>query len=165
MKAVSCVAGVLALTLPIRSAASQITVSECHTFRAASTVVGAGLGAAVGAIPATVVHRHDKQSSHTIMAISVSGGALTGLLLSARGHPCTSPASASSTPALPDPVVARREDHAWKGALSGAVVGGILGAAGGTMLGGNGAAVYLGVAGGFGGGILGSLVGWAWPVR
>jgi len=136
-------------------------------------LVGAGLGAAVAAIPATIVHRHDQPSSHRIVAVSISTGALIGFLAAGRDHPCAARADSSQ---IADPVVAGRSRHAGRGAVAGAIIGAVLGAVGGTFYNigcthdpchatrarvsvmlfsaGEGAAA---------GGLLGSLIGWAWP--
>jgi len=146
----------------------------CATDRTVSTLVGAGLGAAVAAIPATVIHRHDQTSSHRIVVLSVSTGALIGFLGAGRDHPCAVHAD-SSRPA--DAVIAGRSSHARRGAVVGAIVGGVLGAVGstyynvgctrdprnvtrmrieiGAFSAGEGASA---------GGLLGGLIGWAWHV-
>ncbi len=174
---IAALAALIAIAmLPFHSAGSQPSVSECRTYRAASTVAGIGLGAALGAVPATIVHRHDQRASHAIMAVSISGGALVGFIGSGRGHPCAAPAS--NGPRVPDPVFAARESHSWKGALVGAVAGGLLGAYGGSQLNigctrdpcDEASQRRLAIAGSAGvgalaGGVLGSLVGWAWPVH
>jgi hypothetical protein len=146
----------------------------CGTDRALSTLVGAGLGGAVGAIPATIVHRHDQSSSHRIVAVSISGGAIVGFLAAGRDHPCTSRADSSYAADL---VVARRSGHARNGAVAGIVVGGVLGAAGSSLISigctrdpcnETRTRVNLMVssagAGALAVGLLGSLIGWAWPV-
>jgi hypothetical protein len=149
-------------------------ISDCSTDREVSTLVGAGLGAAGGAIPATIVHRHDQASSHRILAVSISAGAVIGFVAAGRDHPCTSHADSLH---VGDVVVARRSGHAQRGALVGAVIGGVVGAAGSTLLNtgctrdpcdANRTRVVVTVAfvgeGALAGGILGSLIGWAWPV-
>jgi len=149
--------------------------SGCGTYRAVSTLVGAGLGAAAGAIPATVVHRHDKQSSYRITAVSISAGAVIGLIAASRDPACRSRADSSQAVAG---VVASRSAHARRGALTGALIGGVLGAAGSTLLGVGctrepchetrtrvNLTLFGAGEGAFAGGLLGGLVGWAWPVR
>ena len=128
---------------------------------------------AAGAIPATIVHRHDQTSSHRIVIGSVTAGALVGFIASGRDHPCV-PSSDSTRD--PDAIVGRRSSHARRGALVGGIIGGALGAAGGTMY-------QLGCAtqscdgkvtrtdvmlfsaaeGAVAIGIFGPLIGWAWP--
>jgi hypothetical protein len=145
---------------------------RCGTDRALSTLVGAGLGAAAGAIPATVVHRHDQTSSHRIVVVSISAGAVIGFVAAGRDHPCL-PGSDSS---LADIVVASRSRHARHGALVGAIIGGVVGAAGGTLY--NigceqdpcnatrtraGLMLFSAGEGALAGGLLGTLIGWAWP--
>jgi hypothetical protein len=172
--AVACIA-LLASLLP-RRATAQVE-HACATDRAISTLVGAGLGAAAAAIPATIVHRHDQTSSHRIVLLSVSAGALAGFLATGRDQPCASHADSSAdAPQLANAVVSRRSAHASHGAVAGAVIGGLLGAVGSTLYhvgcdrdpcslarsrfnlmlfsAGEGAAA---------GGILGGLIGWAWP--
>jgi len=162
----------VALVAP-RMAGAQES-GQCSTDRLLSTLVGAGLGAAAGAIPATVVHRHDQTSSHRIVAGAISAGALIGFLAAGRDHPCAS----HSDPARADEVLATRSGHAGHGALVGAVIGGVVGAAASTLYSvgctrdpcdANRQRVYIGLfsagEGALAGGILGSLIGWAWPVK
>ena len=145
----------------------------CRTDRTWSTIVGAGLGAAAAAIPATIVHRHDQTSSHRIVAISVSTGALIGFVAAGRDHPCMSRMDSSLRA---DSVVERRSGHAGRGFVTGAVIGGVLGAVGSTQfnigceqdpchptLGRIGVTAVLAGEGALAGGIVGSLIGWAWP--
>lgn len=155
--------------------ASARTGDGCATSRTISTIVGAGLGGAVAAIPATIIHRHDQTSSHRIVAVSVSTGAIIGFIAAGRDQPCASRAdSLQPTTAL----VAGRSSHAGRGAVAGAVVGGILGAVGSTFYNiGCGrdpcnairarvnVIVFSAAEGATAGGILGSLIGWAWPTR
>jgi len=144
--------------------------SACQTDRTISTLVGAGLGAAIGAIPATIVHRHDQTSSHRIVAGSVVAGALIGFVASSRDRPCANSRDASR---VADAVVAGRAAHARRGALAGALIGGAVGGtfyqtgctnepcherATRTNL-----MLFSAGEGLLAGGILGSLVGWAWP--
>lgn len=173
---VGSAATMLGLTLVVGAphGVSAQSSEACATDRTVSTLVGAGLGAAVAAIPATVIHRHDQTSSHRIVVLSVSTGALIGFLAAGRDHPCAVHAD-SSRPA--DPVIAGRSSHARRGAIVGAVTGGVLGAVGstyynvvcirdpcnvtrmrieiGAFSAGEGAAA---------GGLLGALIGWAWHV-
>lgn len=162
----------MALLAP-RAVAGQES-GQCSTDRMFSTLVGAGLGAAAGAIPATIVHRHDQTSSHRIVVGSISVGALVGFLAAGRDHPCAS----NSDPARADVVIATRSGHAGHGALVGAVIGGVVGAAGSTLYNvgctrdpcdANRQRVYIALfsagEGALAGGILGSLIGWAWPVN
>ena len=147
--------------------------ATCGTDRTVSTLVGAGLGGVVAAIPATIVHRHDQTSSHRIVAVSISAGALIGFVAAGRDRPCTSPRNPSPGA---DGVTASRSSHAGHGALVGAVIGGVVGAVGGTFynLGCerdpcHGSVTRVNVMlfsageGALAGGILGSLIGWAWP--
>jgi len=157
-----------------RPAQAQVS-GQCRTDRTLSTLVGAGLGAAVGAIPATIVHRHDQASSHRIVVVSVAGGALIGFVASGRDRPCASRADSSHAA---NGVVEARSGHASHGALAGAVIGGVIGAVGGSFYnagcdGGSCDAnrtrvnlmLFSAGEGALAGGILGSLIGWAWPVR
>ena len=145
----------------------------CRTDRTWSTVVGAGLGAAAAAIPATIVHRHDQTSSHRIVAVSVSAGALIGFVAAGRDHPCTSRMDPSH---LTDSIVQQRSGHAGRGFVTGAVIGGVLGALGSTqlnigceqdpchpVLGRASATALFAGEGALAVGILGGLIGWAWP--
>lgn len=102
----------------------------CSTDRTLSTLVGAGLGGAAGAIPATIVHRHDQASSHRVVAVSISAGALIGFIAAGRDHPCVSRPDSSQ---LADAVVVARSGHAGHDALAGAAIGGVLGAVGATL--------------------------------
>jgi len=155
-----------------RTVAAQ-TRSACRTDRAVSTLVGAGLGAAAAAIPATIVHRHDQASSYRIVAISIPTGALIGFLAAGRDHPC---AARADSPQLVDAVVAGRSSHARRGAVVGAIVGGVVGAVGGTLY--NigcthepcnatrarvGVMLFSAGEGAVAFGLLGGLAGWAWP--
>ncbi len=146
---------------------------DCRTDRTWSTLVGAGLGAAAAAIPATIVHRHDQTTSHLIVAASVSAGALIGFVAAGRDHPCTSRMDAAH---LTDSIVHQRSGHAGRGFVTGAVIGGVFGALGSTqlnvgceldpchpVLGRVGATALFAGEGALAGGILGSLIGWAWP--
>jgi hypothetical protein len=148
--------------------------ATCHTDRAVWTVVGAGLGAAAGAIPATIVHRHDQVSSHRIVAGSIAAGALVGFVAAGRDRPCVSRTDSSQ---VADAVVARRSSRAGRGALSGVVIGGILGAVGGTFYNVGcerdpchenrtrvNLILFSAGEGALAGGILGGLIGWAWPM-
>ncbi|HXT16588.1 MAG TPA: hypothetical protein VN706_13200 [Gemmatimonadaceae bacterium] len=146
----------------------------CGMDRFVSTAVGAGLGAAAGAIPATIVHRHDQTTSHRIVIGSVAVGAVIGLLSAGRDRVCTSPMDSTH---VADAVLSARSRHTRNGSVAGFLIGGILGAAGGTlyqigcvrdpcngtrdridvMLFSAGEGAVAGV-------ILGSLIGWAWPV-
>ena len=161
----------LALALPL----SRSVEAQCGADRTMSTLVGAGLGAAAGAIPATIVHRHDQTSSHRIVAVSVSSGALIGLLAAGRDRPCISRMDSLH---LGNDVMSHRSTHAWHGALAGAATGAVLGAVGGTFYNigcerdpCNAIAGRIGIValsageGAVAFGLLGSLIGWAWPVR
>lgn len=152
---------------------SARTGDRCATSRTISTIVGAGLGGSIAAIPATIIHRHDQTSSHRIVAVSVSAGAIIGFIGAGRDQPC---ASRSDSLHLTTGMVARRSSHAGRGAIAGAVVGGIVGAVGGTFYNiGCGrdpcnatrarvnVIVFSAAEGAAAGGILGSLIGWAWP--
>jgi hypothetical protein len=166
-------ASILSLASLISSRADAQPSDACRTDRTLSTLVGAGLGGAAGAIPATIVHRHDQASSHRIVAVSISAGALIGFVAAGRDHPCLSRMDSSR---LADAVVATRSGHARHGALAGAVIGGVLGAVGGTFYNvGCGRdpcdatrtrvniMLFSAGEGALAGGILGSLIGWAWP--
>jgi hypothetical protein len=163
---------VLALLFLSSPAAEAQLNKQCSTDRTVSMLVGAGLGLAAGAIPATIVHRHDQSSSHRIVAGSVAGGALIGLLAASRDRPCVLRADSLH---IADAVIASRSGHAKRGALTGVVIGGVVGAAGSAFLNVgcerdpcNGSraplTLFLGGEGAVAGGILGSLIGWAWPV-
>ena len=165
--------GSLAVCFFVAARVDAQTAGGCRTDRAISTIVGAGLGSAAGAIPATIVHRHDQTSSHRIVIGSVSAGALIGFVAAGRDQPCRSSIDSSR---VPDAVIGRRSLHARRGALVGGLIGGALGAAGGTLY-------QLGCAsqscdgkvtrtdvmlfsaaeGAVAIGILGGLIGWAWP--
>lgn len=145
----------------------------CGTDRALSTLVGAGLGAAAGAIPATVVHRHDQTSSHRIVVVSISAGAIIGFAAAGRDRPCMSGSDSSVAAHV---AVATRSRHAQHGALVGAVLGGVVGAVGGTFYNVGcvedpcdatrarvGLMLFSAGEGALAGGILGTLIGWAWP--
>lgn len=157
----------VALAGPVEAQSTQ----QCDTDRRLSTLVGAGIGAAVGAIPATIVHRHDQTSSHAIVAVSIGTGALTGFLAAGRDRPCL---PTTESPHLAEAVMAARSRHAWHGAFAGAVTGSVAGAVGGTFYNvgcegscnGTRAGLMLFSAGegAIAGGILGGLIGWAWPV-
>lgn len=147
----------------------------CTSDRTVSTLVGAGIGAAAAAIPATIVHRHDQTSSHRIVAVSVSAGALIGFFAAGRDHPC---ASADSSRHASDPIMVGRSSHAKHGAVAGAIIGGVLGAVGGSFFNVGctndpcsvtreraGIMVFSAAEGAVAGGVLGSLIGWAWPVH
>ena len=162
----------LVVCLSSRRAAAQ-PGDACRTDRTWSTIVGAGLGGAAAAIPATIVHRHDQTSSHRIVAVSVSTGALIGFVAAGRDHPCMSRMDSSLRA---DSVVERRSGHAGRGFVTGAVIGGVLGAVGSTQLnigceqdpchptlGRISVTAFLAGEGALAGGILGSLIGWAWP--
>ena len=62
---------VVLVVLSSRRARAQAS-HACSTDRAVSTLVGAGLGAAAAAIPATIVHRHD--AGRGTLAGAVIGG-------------------------------------------------------------------------------------------
>jgi hypothetical protein len=141
--------------------------------RTVSTLVGAGLGAAAAAIPATIVHRHDQTSSHRIVAVSISAGAVIGFVAAGRDHPCA--VRADSSPST-DRVIAGRSSHATRGAVAGGLIGGVLGAVGGTLY--NigctrdpcnasqeraGIMAFSAAEGAVAIGLLGGLIGWAWP--
>jgi len=161
----------LLLTALCRQARAQ-SDGACVTDRGISTVVGAGLGAAATAIPATIVHRHDQTTSHRIVIIGVSGGALIGFLAAGRDHPCASHADSSHANAI----VVGRSRHAARGALAGALIGGVLGAVGGTFYDVGctrdpcnvnrtraGLMLFTAAEGAIAGGLLGGLIGWVWP--
>lgn len=148
----------------------------CRADRAVSTLVGAGLGAAAGAIPATVVHRHDQVGSRGIVTVSIAPGALIGFVAPGRDRPCVSRTDSSQ---VADSVVARRSGRAGRGALAGAVIGAALGAVGSTLYNvdvdcapgpchatrGRVSLMLVSAGGGaLAGGILGGLIGWAWPM-
>ena len=147
----------------------------CRTDRVVSTLVGAGLGAAAGAIPATIVHRHDQTSSHRIVIGSIAAGTLIGFVAAGRDRPCISRADA---PPLAGGGVAGRAAHARHGVLVGSLTGAVVGAAGGTLYG-IGCAegpcnenatrakfmLFSAGEGAVAGGLLGSLIGWAWPIK
>src|SRR5262249_18724391 len=149
---------------------------HCGTDRTVSTLVGAGLGAAVGAIPATIVHNRNETASHRILAISIATGALTGFAAASRDRPCL---PGSDSPRLRDAVLAKRSGHAWRGGLAGFVSGAVVGAAGSALYTVDADCIpgpcrtsprtritLLSAAeGAVAGGLLGSLIGWAWPVR
>jgi hypothetical protein len=172
--ALVCIA-LIACLLPPRATAQSGTA--CATDRTISTLVGAGLGAAAAAIPATVVHRHDQTSSHRIVALSVSAGALVGFFAAGRDHPCAPHRdSSANSPQLASAFVARRSTHATRGAITGAVIGGVLGAVGSTLYhvgcerdpcgasrGRFNLLLFSAGEGAAAGGLLGSLIGWAWP--
>ena len=149
--------------------------SACATDRTVSTLVGAGLGAAVAAIPATIVHRHDQTSSHRIVAVSIPAGAFIGFLAAGRDHPCAARGDSSH---LAHAVFAGRSRHARRGAFTGAIVGGALGTLGSTLISigctrdsCNATRARVGVTlsfageGAAAGGLLGGLIGWAWRVK
>jgi hypothetical protein len=168
------IACVLAFAVLSSRVAGAQEIEQCSTDRTVSTLVGAGLGLAVGAIPATVVHRHDQTSSHRIVVGSLAVGAVIGFVAAGRDRPCALHADSSR---IADAVIASRSGHAKRGAVAGAVTGAVIGAAGGTLY--NigctedpcnanraRAALMLFSAGegAIAGGLLGSLIGWAWPV-
>ena len=164
----------LLISVAISSRVGAQQDGPCETTRRISTFVGAGLGAAVGAIPATIVHRHDHTSSQRILVGSVAAGALIGFVASGRDRACTS--RADSLP-VARRIVASRSTHAGHGALAGVVIGGVLGAVGGTFYhtgcsrepchanATRNLVVFSAAEGAAAGGILGGLIGWAWPVR
>lgn len=167
----AAIAALLAVTSP-RGALAQ--ASACTTDRTVSTLVGAGLGAAAAAMPATIVHRHDQTSSHRILAVSVSTGAVLGFLAASRDRPCV--ARADSAQPTTDPVIVGRSNHAGRGAVAGAAIGGVLGAVGGSFYNigctrdpcnATRERVYVmafsASEGALAGGLLGTLIGWAWP--
>ena len=170
----ACIAFIACL-LPSRASAQA--GQACATDRTISTLVGAGLGAAAAAIPATVVHRHDQTSSHRIVAISVSAGALVGFFAAGRDHPCAPhPDSLAVSQPATNAVVTRRSTHASHGAVAGAVIGGVLGAVGSTLYhvgcerdpcgasrGRFNLMLFSAGEGAAAGGLLGGLIGWAWP--
>jgi hypothetical protein len=153
----------IALSVVFARAAAAQESSRCSTDRAVSTLVGAGLGIAAGAIPATVVHRHDQTSSHRIVVGSVALGAVIGLVAAGRDHPC----ALHSDSVRADAVIATRSGHAGRGALIGTVIGGVVGVAGSTLYSVEGNRTYITIfsatEGALAGGILGGLIGWAWP--
>jgi hypothetical protein len=166
--AVSILALVFAFPRPVAAQSS----GPCGTDRTMSTLVGAGLGGAVAAIPATIVHRHDQTSSHLIVAVSIPAGALIGFVAAGRDRPCL---SGTESPHVADAVVAKRSAHARHGGLAGVVSGAVLGAAGGTLYSVGcerepcnatraNLMLFSAGEGALAGGILGGLIGWAWPV-
>ena len=167
------VGSMLALAIGSPQSVRAQASSACAADRTVSTLVGAGLGAAAAAIPATIVHRHDQTSSHRIVAVSITTGALIGFVAAGRDRPCVARADSLQTT---EPVMARRSSHARRGALAGAFIGGVLGAAGGTLY--NigctedpchatrervGIMLFSAGEGAVALGVLGSLIGWAWP--
>ena len=163
----------LALVAP-RAVAAQ-SPGACTTDRTVSTLVGAGLGLAAAAIPATVVHRHNPTSSHHIVELSVSGGALLGFFAAGRDHPWASHAESAPVEGQRD-VLAGRSTHAGKGAIIGAAIGGVVGALGGSLYDGGRTLDHCRVThtrislmlltageGAAAGGLLGGLIGWAVP--
>ena len=170
LRAAAC--GILVLTVGFSQRIPAQVGGACAKDRVVSTLVGAALGAAAGAIPATVVHRHDQTSSHRIVALSISTGAFVGFIAAGRDRPC---ASLSDSLRLSDPVITGRSRHASQGAIVGAVIGAALGAVGGTLYNigcerGSCTATHAGVIlfsaseGAGVGGLLGGLIGWAWPI-
>ena len=168
------IACILAFAVLSSRVAGAQAIEQCSTDRTVSTLVGAGLGLAAGAIPATVVHRHDQTSSHRIVVGSLAVGAVIGFVAAGHDRPCALHADSSR---IADAVIAGRSEHAMRGALTGIVIGGVVGAAGGTLYNVGceqdpchanraRAALMLFSAGegAIAGGILGSLIGWAWPV-
>jgi hypothetical protein len=168
------VVSVLALVFAFSRPMAAQSSGSCSTDRTLSTLVGAGLGGAVAAIPATIIHRHDQTSSHLIVAVSIPTGALIGFLAAGRDRPCM---SGMESPSVGDAVVATRSSHAGRGGLVGIVSGGLVGAAGGTLynvgcerdpcnaaLGRASLMLFSAGEGAIAGGILGGLIGWAWPV-
>lgn len=157
----------LAFSRPLEAQSSE----QCGRDRGVSTLVGAGLGAAVGAIPATIVHRHDRTSSHAIVAVSIGTGALIGFLAAGRDRPCL---PMTESPHFAEAVMAARSRHAWHGGLAGVVTGGVVGAAGSTLYNVGcesacngervGLMLFSAGEGAIAGGLLGGLIGWAWPV-
>jgi hypothetical protein len=159
----------------VSSLSLSAQTGTCGTDRAVSTLAGAGLGGVVAAIPATIIHRHDQATSHRIVGVSITGGAIIGFLAANRDHPCLIRPDSSH---VGDAVVPTRSGHAGRGAMAGIVVGGVLGALGGTLYNVgcvrdpcNATAVRVGVMlfsaseGALAGGLVGGLIGWAWPVR
>lgn len=146
--------------------------AQCATDLTVSTLVGAGLGGVVAAIPATIVHRHDQNTSHRIVEVSIPAGAVVGFMLAKRDRPCASPPDSVR---VAEAVLTRRSSHAGTGALIGGIMGGIAGAVGSTFLNVgcgdrgscSGSHLEIGIAmaglGGISGGILGGLIGWAVP--
>ena len=168
-------AAVLLAAIASSRAAGAQQNEHCSSDRAFSTLVGAGLGAAAGAIPATIVHRHDQTSSHRIVVVSISAGAVLGFVAASRDRPCTSPPNSSR---IADAVMATRSQHAKRGGVIGLVTGAVVGAAGSSLYNVGcvndpcnatrtrvGITVFSAAEGALAGGILGGLVGWAWPVR
>jgi hypothetical protein len=146
--------------------------SPCSTDRVTSTLVGAGLGAAVAAIPATIAHRHDQNTSHRIVGLSVSAGAVLGLIEANRDRPCTAHRDSLHAATA---VLDARSNHARIGGVTGSVLGGVAGIVGSTYLnvgcGDNvrscnarrNIAILMAGEGALAGGLLGALIGWAWP--
>jgi hypothetical protein len=170
--AFACVLSLMAVFS--RPAVAQVT-NHCGTDRTVSTLVGAGLGGVAAAIPATIVHRHDQTSSYRIVAVSVSAGAVIGFVAAGRDRPCTSSADSAHIGAM---VVARRSAHAANGALTGALIGAVAGAAGSMLYNVDctgdpcnlnsrraSIAAFSAGEGALAVGILGGLIGWAWPVH
>ena len=145
----------------------------CRVDRAVSTLVGAGLGAAVSAIPATVVHRRDQTGSHLIVIGSIGAGAAIGFVAGGRDVPC---ASRGESTHVANAVVAQRSARAGRGALVGGALGAVLGAAGSTLIS-TGCirepchenatrvrlTLFIAGEGALAGGLLGGLIGWALP--
>ena len=174
IRCAAIVAAIFALPFASPDRADAQAARACTTDRTVSTLVGAGLGAAAGAIPATIVHRRDQTSSHRIVAVSISAGALIGFVAAGRDHPCI---TQIDSPAAGGAVIAGRSSHARRGAIAGALTGTVLGAVGGTFYNigckdgpcnetrtriefmsfsaAEGAVAF---------GLLGSLIGWAWPM-
>ena len=164
-----CAALACSLSLGARAA------SGCSADRTVSTLVGAGIGAAAAAIPATIVHRHDQSTSHRIVAISITAGAIVGFLAANRDRPCATRSDSSSAG---NTILASRSEHSQRGALVGVAIGAVLAAVGsrlypvgcdldrpcnsnGTRL---GLTLFSAGEGAIAGGLLGSLIGWAWPI-
>jgi hypothetical protein len=155
----------LLLTLASATVANAQSNEACRRDRTISTVVGAGLGGVVAAIPATIVHRHDQTSSHRIVAVSVSAGALIGFVAAGRDRPCLIPADTSRHD---ERVLSSRSRHAQRGALIGILTGTVVGASGGTFYDARnpaGAILFSAGEGAIAGGVLGSLIGWVMPAR
>jgi hypothetical protein len=148
----------------------------CRADRAVSTPVRAGLSAAAGAIPATVVRRYDQVSSHVIVTAPMAPAALIGFVAAGRDRPCVSRTDSFQ---VADSVAAVRAGRARRGALAGVVIGAALGAVGSTLYNvdvdcapgpcratrGRASLMLFSAGGGaLAGGILGGLIGWAWPM-
>jgi hypothetical protein len=162
---------VLGLPTTALAQAGVHTSNACISQRVISTLVGAGLGAAVAAAPATIAHRHDQTTSYRILIGSVAIGTAVGFV--AGGHDASCTTRSDST--LSTPTATPRAHHAASGAIAGAIVGGVAGAVGGTFyqLGcyqscnatrqRAGVMLFSAAEGAAAGSLLGGLIGWAWP--